>query len=81
MKRRTYTGGALIALAVAACSPPLSPAQTDAIKANLAAQTACVYEAGAGLADASAKRAAIDGCRCEASAQAGSPCPDSGVLP
>ena len=78
MKRRTYTGGALIAMAVAACSPPLSPAQTDAIKANLAAQTACVYEAGAGLADASAKKQAIDSCRCSAAAQNGAPC-DGGL--
>jgi|HubBroStandDraft_3_1064219.scaffolds.fasta_scaffold151351_2 hypothetical protein len=74
-------GAAIItfALFLHGCGAAPSPAQQAAVQANLAAQTACVYEAGAGLPDAAAKRASIDDCRCAVKAQYGAPCPDSGV--
>ena len=63
-------GAALIAIACGV----VPPAENPATNGNLAAQTACVYEAGAGVPDAAAKKAAIDECRCAAKAQYGSPC-------
>jgi hypothetical protein len=76
-RERALVGGAgllLCAGLIALACGVVPPAQNPATDGNLAAQTACVYEAGAGLADASAKKAAIDECRCAAKAQYGSPC-------
>ena len=78
MKRRAYTGGALIAMAVAGCGVSVPSAQNPATDGNLSAQVQC-DQMDAGAMDASALKAAIDSCRCAVKLQYGAPCGDSGV--